>query len=284
MLKFKMMRKFLAIIMMWAGLIACSDDNDVLVSIPNDVTMNELELGRFTHRIPESGFTSKAAHTNGVKFNTVKNSDGTYSGFAYSNRNNRSFTWTATQEALDSNIYSVYTRYPNANEVYAVACVKNDDAYFTLEKPAVVEHILVANTTYAYLAMVYGDQYGTPEAPVANPNIPGSADKKGVWYSNVPGGVKKLVDEDKDYFKLIIKGFKDNTPTGTVNFYLCTRKGDPENPDWSRVVNDWYPVDLSALGVVDKIVFDLESTDIEAGTGRMRTPAYFCLDGIRIQE
>ena len=46
-----MMRKFLAIIMMWAGLIACSDDKDVLVSIPNDVTMNELELGRFTHRI-----------------------------------------------------------------------------------------------------------------------------------------------------------------------------------------------------------------------------------------
>ena len=102
--------------------------------------------------------------------------------------------------------------------------------------------------------------------------------------SNVPGGVKKLVDEDKDYFKLIIKGFKDNTQTGTVNFYLCTRKGDPENPDWSRVVNDWYPVDLSALGVVDKIVFDLESTDIEEGTGRMRTPAYFCLDGIRIQK
>lgn len=64
-----------------------------------------------------------------------------------------------------------------------------------------------------------------------------------------------MVDEDNDYFKLIIKGFKDNTPTGTVNFYLCTRKGDPENPDWSRVVNDWYPVDLSALGVVDKIVF-----------------------------
>ena len=92
MLKFKMMRKFLAVIMIWAGLSACSDDKDVLVSIPNDVTMNELELGRFTHRIPESGFTSKAAHTNGVKFNTVKNSDGTYSGFAYSNRNNRSFT------------------------------------------------------------------------------------------------------------------------------------------------------------------------------------------------
>ena len=31
MLKFKMMRKFLAIIMMWAGLIACSDDKDAVL-------------------------------------------------------------------------------------------------------------------------------------------------------------------------------------------------------------------------------------------------------------
>lgn len=117
------MRKFLAVIMIWAGLSACSDDKDVLVSIPNDVTMNELELGRFTHRIPESGFTSKAAQTNGVKFIPSRIHDGTYSGFAYSNRNNRSFTWTATQEALDSNIYSVYTRFPNANEIYALSLV-----------------------------------------------------------------------------------------------------------------------------------------------------------------
>lgn len=278
-----MKKLYIAMIVM-AGIISCSDDKDVLVDIPNDVTLNELALGRFTHQIPDGGFTSRAAHSNGVTFNTNKNSDGTYSGFAYSNRNNRSFTWTATQEALDSNIYSVFTRYPNANEVYAVACVKDDDAYFTLEKPAVVEHILVGNTTYAYLAMVYGEQHGTPEEPVANPNIPGSANKKGVWYSNVPGGVKKMVDADKDYFKLVIKGFNGSNQTGTVNFYLCTRKGDPENPDWSRVVNDWYPVDLSSLGVVDKIVFNLESSDIEAGTGRMRTPAYFCLDGIRIQK
>ena len=41
MLKFEIMRKFLAVIMIWAGLSACSDDKDVLVSIPNDVTMNE---------------------------------------------------------------------------------------------------------------------------------------------------------------------------------------------------------------------------------------------------
>lgn len=278
------MRKFLAAIMVWTGMMACSDDREVLVDIPNDVTMNELVPGRFTHQIPDGGFASRAAHENGVRFHTVRNADGSYSGFAYSNRNNRSFTWTSTPEALDSNIFSVYTRYPNANGTYAVACVKGDDAYFTLEKPAVIEHILVANTTYAYLAMVYGDQLGTAEAPEKNPNIPGNADKKGVWHSNVPGGVKKMIDEDKDYFKLIISGFREGSPTGTVNFYLCTRKGDPEHPDWSRVVNDWWPVDLSVLGMVDQVVFGLESTDIEEGTGRMRTPAYFCLDGIRIRK
>lgn len=278
------MKKLLPIMMLCVGAIACSDKKDVLVDIPNDVTLNELKLERFTHQIPDGGFSAKAAHTNGVTFNTKKNADGTYSGFAYSNRNNRSFTWTATQEALDSNIYSVFTRYPNANEIYAVACVKDDDAFFTLDRPAVVENILVANTTYAYLAMVYGDQFGTEEKPEANPYIPGNANKKGVWYSNVPGGVKKMVDADKDYFRLIIDGYNGDSKTGTVTFYLTTRKGDPENPAWSRVVNDWYPVDVSSLGEVDKVMFHLESSDVEAGTGRMRTPAYFCLDGIRIRE
>ncbi|MDR1415113.1 MAG: DUF4465 domain-containing protein [Odoribacteraceae bacterium] len=260
---------------------ACSDDRDLLVPIPNDVTMNELSLDRFTHVIPENGFTSRAAHQNAVTFNTNKKSDGTYAGFAYSNRNNRSFTWTATPQALDSNIFSVYTRYPNATEVYAVARVDGDDAFFTLETPAVVEHVLVANTTYAYLALVYGDQYGTSAAPVANPNIPGGAAKTGVWYANVPGGVKKMVDEDADYFKLTAKGYNGNTATGEVTFYLCTRKGDPANPAWSLVVNDWYRVDLASLGVVSRVVFYLESSDLDVG-GNMRTPPYFCLDGIRL--
>ena len=219
-----------------------------------------------------------------MTFNTKKNGDGTYAGFAYSNRNNRSFTWTATQEALDSNIYSVYTRFPNANEIYAVGRVEGDDAYFTLESPAVVEHILVANTTYVYLALVYGDQYGTEEEPVANPNIPGSANKKGVWYTNVPGGVKKMVNDDKDYYKLIVTGYNGSTETGQVEFYLCTRKGDPNHSDWSLVINDWYKVDLSSLGVVSKVVFHVASSDVEEGTGRMRTPPYFCLDGIRIKN
>jgi hypothetical protein len=276
------MKNLILTITLLALTAACADDREVLAPIPNDVTLNEFSIERFTHVIPDNGFTSRAAHANAVTFNTKKGSGGSYSGFAYSNRNNRSFTWTVTPAALDSNIFSVYTRYPNANETYAVARVEGDDAFFTLETPAIVEHVLVANTTYDYLALTYGDQYGTAAAPVANPNIPGGTAKTGVWYTNVPGGVKQMVDGDNDYFRLIAKGYNGTTPTGEVTFYLCTRKGDPQNPAWSLVVNDWYKMELTSLGIVSKIVFYLESSDIETGTGRMRTPPYFCLDGIRL--
>lgn len=268
------MKKILLAIMIGASIVACSDDKDVLIPLPNDVTFNDITLERFSFQKVENGFAVPAAHENGVELH----------GFALSNRNNRSFTWTGTQMALDSNIYSVYTRRPNANQVFAVGCAEAGQAWFSLQKPAVVEHILVANTTYNYLALTYGNVLGTPEKPEVNPNLPGGSDKKGIWHSWVPGGVKKMVDSDRDYFKLIVKGFRGEQQVGEVEFYLCTRQGDPAHPTWSWVRDDWYKVELNALGTVDKIAFELLSTDVEVSTGRMRTPAYFCLDGIRIKK
>ena len=74
---------------------ACEDDYDKLVKEPNDITLNELQLEKFTHVIPDGGFKS-----GGITFNTKKNSDGTFSGFAYSRRSNRSFTWSGTDASL----------------------------------------------------------------------------------------------------------------------------------------------------------------------------------------
>ena len=37
---------------------ACEDDYDKLVKEPNDVTLNELQLEKFTHIIPYGGFKS----------------------------------------------------------------------------------------------------------------------------------------------------------------------------------------------------------------------------------
>lgn len=259
---------------------SCSDNNlDLKVPYVDDVTLNELEPGRFSHVIPDGGFTS-----GGIHFNTVKNGAGDLeAGFAYSTRSNRSYTWTNTKVALDSNIFSVYTgNRPNRTETYAVCKVSGDNAFLTLDKATVVEHILVGNTTYNYFALKNGDSLGTTEKPEVNPNIPSAP--KGIWYSYVPGGVKKMALGDKDYFTLVIKGFEGNTDKGEVKFFLCTRGADVANPTWDYVIDDWYKVDLTSLGTVDKLVFNLQSSDIEAGTGRMRTPSYFCLDGIRLQK
>ena len=68
----RFMRNLWFIFILIIAFMACSDDKDVLAPVPNDVTLNELELDRFTHAIPDGGFTSKAAHRNSVTFNTKK--------------------------------------------------------------------------------------------------------------------------------------------------------------------------------------------------------------------
>lgn len=255
--------------------VSCSEEEyGEDIAVPKDITLNELSLERFTYQIPENGFSSGP-----INFNTLKKSGNDYSGFCYSNRNNRSFV--SSEEDNYINMFSVYTNYPNRTEAYAIAHVADDAAFLTIDTPSVVEHILVANTTYAYLAMQYGDVYGTEASPATNPNL--EAKPKGVWESYVPGGVKKM-NEEGDFLKLKIYGYKGGTQVGQVDFYLCTRKADPENPTYDYVMNDWVKVDLTGLGEVDKLSFEMESSDIDVVTGKMRTPAYFCLDGIRLQN
>ena len=71
--------------------------------------------------------------------------------------------------------------------------------------------------------------------------------------------------------------------TGSVTFDLACMNTNTEHPNWKYVVSDWTRMDLVTLGTVDKVVFYLESTDINAD-GNMRTPAWFCLDGIQLKK
>ncbi len=86
------------------------------------------------------------------------------------------------------------------------------------------------------------------------------------------------------YVKLVIEGYRNNTSTGKVDFLLAVQpQVDPANPGWSFVMGDWNPVNLTSLGQVDRLVFRMESS-YKDNTGKMLTPAYFCLDGIRIKK
>lgn len=257
--------------------ISCNDDLDLVIDYPTNITFEKLPItGRFVHMIPDNGFS-----INGLNFNTVKSSDGQLSGgFCYSNRSMRSFVWSNSTEAMDSIRYSVYTNKPNDTGIYLVCHVSDNNAYFTLDKAQVIDYILVGNTTWDYLAMTYGDTFGSESSPAVNPNVPSKP--RGVWHTYVEGGVKKF--SSKDYFTLTATGYRDGAETGHVDFDLaCMRGHNTEKPSWNYIVSDWWKMSLAELGEVDKVVFSIDSSD-KNEQGIIRTPAWFCLDGLQLKK
>ena len=77
--------------------------------------------------------------------------------------------------------------------------------------------------------------------------------------------------KEDDYFLLTFQGYFGKAKMGTVEFYLADYRNGK-----SLVVTNWTYVDLTALGVVDRITCTLTSTD--NGDYGMNTPGYFCLD------
>ena len=79
---------------------------------------------------------------------------------------------------------------------------------------------------------------------------------------------------DNDWAKIVATGYNDGFTTGTAEFYLCN---GPAN-----IVRDWTKFDLSGLGEVNKITFNvLGSSDNGYGYSQ---PAYFAYDDVAVRE
>ena len=112
-------------------------------------------------------------------------------------------------------------------------------------------HIMVTNSTYAYLSMLEGDNYA----------------KK---FGGVDGN-------DPDFFLLTIKGYKNGQEVeDSIDFYLADYRFSDNSMDY--LIDDWTEVQLAQLGFVDSIRFILSSSDV--GVFGMNTPAYFCVDNV----
>jgi hypothetical protein len=144
---------------------------------------------------------------------------------------------------------------------YAVAFVPTDfgtmemlavPVSFTDSMPHLVRGLYVTNTTYAALAMEFGDDF-----------------------SKKFGGES---GDDPDYFKLIIRGYLDGIETEPVEFFLADYRFSNNDNDY--IVKSWEWVELSGLGKVDSLLFMLGSSD--TGLFGMNTPAYFCIDNLHV--
>jgi len=121
----------------------------------------------------------------------------------------------------------------------------------TLDAPKTLFGLYATNNNYAYYSMFNGD-----------------------LYSKKFGGID---GNDPDWFLLTITGKdSDGNVTGVVEFYLADFRFEDNSRDY--IVNTWWFVDLTPLGVVKSLEFSLSSSDV--GAFGMNTPAYFAIDTI----
>ena len=138
-----------------------------------------------------------------------------------------------------------------ANDPYTVAYYGYNESFFPynhcgikLDAANTLCGLYVTNNAYAYKSMKCGDSFA-----------------------------RKFTTGD--YFLLTIKGYLNGSLTDTVQYCLADyRVSTP------YVVNTWKWVNLSALGTVDSVAFELYTTD--TGTYGPNTPMYFCMDELRL--
>lgn len=142
------------------------------------------------------------------------------------------------------------------SENYAVVFFPGE-LMLEFEQPVNVSGFELTNSTYAYLSMRDGDPSG---------------------FSKKFGGEDGA---DPDFFKLLVWGTDASGKlTHTVEFFLADFR--KEKPEEKCIVNSWEWIDLSSLGTVVSLHFDMESSDM--GEYGMNTPAYFCMDNFTVSE
>jgi len=210
---------------------------------PN-MTLTGTSTGSWGETINHNQFTSGGA--------TFKNNYvpawGSWDGWSYSNTTDTTTPGylnqfsASTGGAYSGSNYGVFfeTFGPLAPTINFGGPVNLVDAYIT-------------NTTYAYKAVKDGDDGNTPS------------------FVKGPFGAG-------DWFKVTILGFNaGGQQTGSLDFFLADYR-DSNSANW-YALNTWARLDLSALGTVYGLGFDLSSTD--TGPYGMNTPAYFAMDNLQ---
>lgn len=234
----QMRLQFIIALFIVISIVACTDEDTFITDISD---LEDFEMDDSTYWNGSDG-SGRFVDGNKVYHNTYYSDWDTWSGFAYSNLLNTYY--------LDSeSMYAVYAdggadksrNFAVAHQFEKIIITFNDE---NGEEPRSVQ---LTNTTYTALSIKFG--YG-------------SAKKFGGR-----GG------DDPDWFKLTITGIGlVDQINGQIDFFLADYRFEDNSNDY--VIYEWRKIDLSGLGVVKRLEFELSSSD--AGT-----PLYFCLDNLK---
>lgn len=183
---------------------------------------------------------------------------GSFAGWAVSNvTDNTTPGWTNQYSAVTGSGESSSSQYA----VCYASSWEEHRLFNSLAGAEMLQGFYITNTTYAYYAMLNGDDFTKPFG--ADTNAQGMVDGT----------------NGEDWFLLTIYGLdEDSLYTGdSVNFYLADFRFSNDADDY--IVDQWTYVDLSVLGPVKGLDFVLSSTDTTGGFG-MNNPAYFAMDNL----
>ena len=165
--------------------------------------------------------------------------------FGYANETDN--TYTKLSDQWKNVVGGGYNGSKNYGVAYAAAF--NGPCYVTLlsDEAAVVPGFYITNSAYTYSSLTQGDGYA-----------------------------KKF--ELGDWYLLTVTGYDaDDNVTGTKDYYLA----DLREAASAYIIDDWRYVDLSTLGEVKRLKFELSSSDGEGFN--INTPTYFCFDDFGAQ-
>jgi len=218
-------------------------DGEFVVS---DMENNELAPESYWNGSDESGgFASGLAFF----YNNYTAEFGSWGGWAYSNKtDNNTPGWSNQYSAITGSGIN-----PGENETGTYALAYSPQSLkFANPSAHQIKGLFVTNTAYAGLSMKYGDDF-----------------------SKKFGGTDGT---DPDWFMLKVLGMKDGVAIDSVEFFLADYRFEDNTKDY--VVETWQWLELSELGKVDSLAFQLSSTD--NGDWGMNTPAYFAIDNVYI--
>jgi hypothetical protein len=145
-----------------------------------------------------------------------------------------------------SNTFAVH--YGNNNDFMGDA--RSFIQFLDDDTEGIFDHFYVTNSTYAFLAMRDGLNQASP-----------------LTYDNL------------GWLRLIIDGLdKNGNVVNTLYFYLA----DFRTSASPGIITEWTKVDLSSLGKVHALRFDVEGSD--TGAYGFNGPAYFCFDNLAIKK
>ena len=190
--------------------------------------------------------------------NTPNKNYKAFNGYAVCSDNNSEYTdnymidqfRSAAGGAYEGNNFAI-AYYSAPSPAWGFAGYKDTIRLNNTEQPQVISGFYVTNTAYTYGNIIYGD------------------------YANPAFGIKDSTGAaQKDFLRLTVYGYNGSTRVGTKDFYLADYRDD--DPDEHYALDTWQWLDLTELGPVTELQFEMLTT--KSDDYGFTTPTYFALD------